>query len=109
VSRPANLADATAWFQVMRTTARSQIAVMTLEADGQSSEEMNTHKTSDQVVLVVEGEIEAHLGDEKMTLKAGDFYVIPAGTPHRLLNASSKKAVTFNVYAPPEYPPGEKG
>ena len=109
MSTPANLADATSWFQVMRTTARSQVAVMTLDADGQSSEELNTHKTSDQVVLVVEGEIEAEIDGRKATLKPGDFHIIPAGTPHRLRNASSKKAVTFNVYSPPEYPAGTKG
>jgi mannose-6-phosphate isomerase-like protein (cupin superfamily) len=35
--------------------------------------------------------------------------LIPAGTPHRFTNKARKPAVTFNVYAPPEYPAGLKG
>jgi mannose-6-phosphate isomerase-like protein (cupin superfamily) len=104
-----NIGDTESWFQVLHTTERSQTAVMTLKADGQSSEEMNTHEKSDQVVLIVEGVIEAEVGRTKRTLRKGDTCIIPAGTPHRLSNLGREPAVTFNVYSPPEYPPHEKG
>lgn len=104
-----NIQDAESWFQVLHTTKQSQSAVMTLKPNGESSEEMNTHEKSDQVVLIIEGEIEAEVGDAKRKLKAGDTCIIPAGTPHRLTNSSAKKAVTFNVYTPPEYSAREKG
>ena len=42
-------------------------------------------------------------------IKKGDVLLIPAGTPHRFTNEAGKPAVTFNVYAPPEYPVGTKG
>ena len=32
----------------------------------------------------------------------------PAGTKHRFQNAGKEPALTFNVYSPPEYAPGEK-
>ena len=105
----ANLHDARAWFEVLQTTARSQTAVMTLSADGQSSEEMNVHAKSDQVLLVVEGEVEAEVGGDKQHMRAGDSCIVPAGTRHRFKNAGKKRAVTFNVYSPPEYPADEKG
>ncbi len=104
-----NIRDAESWFQVLQTTERSQTAVMTLKPHGESSENLNVHRNSDQVVLVVEGEIEAEVGDITRTLKTGDTCIIPAGTPHRLNNPSSQAAVTFNVYTPPEYSSHEKG
>ena len=104
-----NLQDAESWFEVLHTTKQSQSAVMTLKPHGESSEDMNVHEGSDQVVLIVEGAIEAEIGGAKRKLKTGDTCIITAGTPHRLTNPGAKKAVTFNVYTPPEYSPEEKG
>ena len=103
-----NIHDSTSWFQVLQTTERSQSAVMVLSDGGQSSEEMNVHRHSDQVLLLVEGELLAEVGGKKMTMRQGDTCIVPAGTPHRFENRGSSRAVTFNVYSPPEYPPGEK-
>ena len=61
------------------------------------------------MVLVLEGEIVAELSEMKRSLKKGDTCIIPAGTPHRLSNPGKQNAVTFSVYAPPEYPAEEKG
>ncbi|HSH37421.1 MAG TPA: cupin domain-containing protein [Chthoniobacterales bacterium] len=49
------------------------------------------------------------VGAERPTLRNGDVLLIPAGVKHRFVNVGSTAAVTFNVYSPPEYPPGEKG
>jgi len=105
----ANIQDAESWFQVLKTTKRSQTAVMTLKPQGRSSEELNTHEESDQVVLIVEGEVEAEIDGRKRRLKKGDTCIIPAGTPHRLNNPGRENAVTFNVYTPPEYASNERG
>lgn len=104
-----NIRDVHAWFQVLQTTSRSQTAVMTLSSGRQSSEEMNVHANSDQVLLVVEGEVEAEVGGDKRLMRSGDSCIVPAGTRHRFKNAGKEKAVTFNVYSPPEYPADEKG
>ena len=76
---------------------------------GHSSEEMNVHEKSDQVLLLVEGTLEAEVDGKKFSLVSGDTCIVPAGTPHRFENLGKSRAVTFNVYSPPEYPPGEKG
>jgi mannose-6-phosphate isomerase-like protein (cupin superfamily) len=105
----AHLHDAQAWFQVLQTTRRSQTAVMVLSAGGESSEEMNVHEKSDQVLLVVEGEVRAEVDGETRLLRAGDSCVVEAGKKHRFENAGPGRALTFNVYTPPEYPADEKG
>jgi mannose-6-phosphate isomerase-like protein (cupin superfamily) len=105
----AHIRQAKSWFQVLQTTSRSQTAVMRLSAGGQSSEEMNVHEKSDQVLLVVEGEIEGEVGGKKIHLRAGDSCIVPAGTRHRFTNTGRQDALTFNVYSPPEYPADEKG
>jgi len=104
-----NIHGAKEWFEVLQTTERSQTAVMVLPAGGQSSEQMSVHEKSDQVLLVVEGELQAEIGGEKRIMRKGDVCVVEAGTPHRFENLARNRAVTFNVYSPPEYSPREKG
>ena len=105
----ANIHEAKSWFEVLSTSVHSQTAVMVLTTGGHSSEEMNVHERSDQVLLVVEGEVNAEVGGQKRTMSKGDSCIVPAGTPHRFENLGNDKAVTFNVYSPPEYSPKTKG
>jgi len=95
-------------FKVLQTTERSQTAVMILNAGGESSEDMNVHEKSDQVLLLLEGEIQAEVGGKEKIMRKGDVCIVPAGTPHRFENRGKSRAVTFNVYSPPEYPADEK-
>jgi mannose-6-phosphate isomerase-like protein (cupin superfamily) len=103
-----NIHEEKARFKVLQTTSLSQTAVMTLAPGGQSSEKMNVHEKSDQVLLVVEGEVRADIAGDKRLLRAGDVCVVPAGTKHRFENAGKERALTFNVYTPPEYAPDEE-
>ncbi len=104
----ASIRQSKAKFEVLQTTARSQTAVMILAPGGESSQEPNVHEKSDQVLLVVEGEVEAEVEGKKRLLRAGEVCLVPAGAKHRFMNVGHQSALTFNVYAPPEYPPGEK-
>src|SRR3954471_9895393 len=99
-----NISTATEWFQVLQTTGRSQTAVMTLEPGAATGEQAEAHDKSDQVLLMLEGEVIGEVADERPRLSKGDVIVIPAGTKHRFANASEKPAVTFSVYSPPAYP-----
>jgi mannose-6-phosphate isomerase-like protein (cupin superfamily) len=103
-----NIFKAGGLFKVLETTTKSQTAVMNLESGEKSSEEMSVHKKSDQVLLVVEGELVGEIGGRTSTLAAGDSSIVPAGTPHRFVNKGKARVVTFNVYAPPEYAPDEE-
>jgi mannose-6-phosphate isomerase-like protein (cupin superfamily) len=104
-----NISEATEWFEILQTSARSQTAMMTLTAGDSTGEKPEAHKKSDQVLLVLRGRLTGEVGQEKVRLKKGDILLIPAGMPRGFTNVARRPAVTFNVYAPPEYPVGTKG
>jgi mannose-6-phosphate isomerase-like protein (cupin superfamily) len=104
-----NIDEAKEWFEVLQTSENAQTALMTLQPNAASGRNLNAHEMSEQVLLVLQGEVEAEVGGEKRSLRKGDVVLIPAGVKHRFHNTSAKAAVTFSVYAPPEYPAGEKG
>jgi mannose-6-phosphate isomerase-like protein (cupin superfamily) len=56
-----NIHEAKEWFEVLQTSNHSQTAVMVLTKGGQSSEAMNVHRHSDQVLLLIEGQLVAKL------------------------------------------------
>ncbi len=98
-----NIHDSKEFFEVLQTTKQTQTAVMTLRPGQESGEKGNEHPRSDQILLVMDGEVTAEIGETRATLGKGDVVVVPAGIEHRFSNASSSTAVTFNVYAPPAY------
>ncbi|HYY12971.1 MAG TPA: cupin domain-containing protein [Chthoniobacterales bacterium] len=103
-----NIGEAKHWFQVLQTGQRSQTAMMTLEPGDETGEKAEAHKNSDQVLLMLEGELSGEVGDDRPQLKRGDVIVVPAGVKHRFVNRGDTPAVTFNVYSPPAYPAGTK-
>lgn len=104
-----NSGQANEWFEVLQTGEKSQTAVMTLPPGGASGPHPDAHEKSEQVLLVMEGEVEGEIAGETRTLRQGDVVVIPPGVKHRFANRGLAPAVTFNVYSPPEYPPATKG
>jgi mannose-6-phosphate isomerase-like protein (cupin superfamily) len=104
-----NINKAEEWFEVLQTSERSQTAIMTLAPGDSSGTTAEAHKNSDQVLLLLEGELSGEVGDERPTLRKGDVIIIPAGVKHRFTNRAETPAVTFNVYAPPTYPARSKG
>ena len=104
-----NIDEAREWFEVLQTSTRAQTAMMTLGPGDSTGKKAESHKESDQVLLMLKGKLSGNVGEEKVRLEKGDVLVIAAGTPHRFKNNGRKPAVTFNVYSPPEYPIGMKG
>ena len=105
----ANIKDASEWFEVLQTSKRTQTAMMTLSPGEKTGRKAEAHKESDQVLLMLSGKLSGTVGPETVSLKKGDILLIRAGTLHRFENPGRARAVTFNVYSPPEYPPGMKG
>jgi mannose-6-phosphate isomerase-like protein (cupin superfamily) len=98
-----NIYSADKGFKIIETTDRSQTASMTLEPGESSSERPNTHHESDQVLIVLEGNLTAEISGKRTEMKKGDAITVPAGTPHKFTNAGGERAVTFSVYSPPAY------
>lgn len=90
-------------WQVLHTTDRSQVAIMILAPGEASSSSPSVHPNEDQLLYLIEGEVEAEVGDERGRLSAGQLAVVPANTPHRFINTGSTPARTLNIYTPPVY------
>ena len=106
-SKRANIYRTKEWFKVLQTSPRSQTAVMKLGPGQASGEKPEAHKASDQVLLLVEGELSAEIGGVRSRMTAGDVVLIPPKTRHKFTNHGHEPAVTFSVYSPAEYPPDE--
>jgi mannose-6-phosphate isomerase-like protein (cupin superfamily) len=61
-----NIREASDWFEVLQTTKRTQTAVMILKPGKSSGSEPEGHKKSDQVLLVLGGELEQSLCEKAM-------------------------------------------
>lgn len=91
--------------EVLYTTRRSQLVIMTLQAGEEIG--MEHHEGHDQFIRVEEGEGVAILDGEKHELKDGVAVVIPAGTEHNVINTSATSAMRlYTLYSPPEHPDG---
>ena len=99
-----NIGKARKWFEVLQTSERSQTAMMTLASGDATGARAEAHEESDQVLLMLDGELTGEVGDQRPNLKKGDVIIVPASLKHRFVNHAAKPAVTFNVYSPPAYP-----
>ena len=90
-------------FRVVHTGELSQTAIMTLEPGEVSGPKENEHAHSEQTLYVSDGELHAEIGDRSFTMRAGDSTIVPRNEAHKFTNRSQRRAVTFNVYAPPAY------
>src|SRR5437660_11890892 len=98
-----NISEDKGWFAVLQTSKRTQTAMMRLEAGKSSGSKPEGHKESDQVLLVLEGEVHGEIAGDEITLRKGDVIIIPAATKHKFTNRGPADALTFNTYSPPEY------
>jgi mannose-6-phosphate isomerase-like protein (cupin superfamily) len=92
-------------FRILQTRHHSQTAVIRLEPGKATAQDLQSHEGSEQIVLVLEGEFLAEIGDESSVVKKGESLVIGAGVRHKLTNQGEGTALAFTVYAPPVYPP----
>lgn len=51
--------------------------------------------------IVIEGEIEATIGDEVRILRKHDAYLFPTSLPHRLRNVSERECILVSATTPP--------
>jgi quercetin dioxygenase-like cupin family protein len=55
--------------------------------------------SAEELLLVLEGEVEASVGDEQATLRSSEVAIVPALTPHGLRNLSDRPARVLGVFA----------
>jgi mannose-6-phosphate isomerase-like protein (cupin superfamily) len=91
--------------QVLYTTKRSQLVIMTLQPGEEIG--MEHHEGHDQFIRVEAGEGVAILDGEEHRLEDGTAVVIPAGTEHNVINRSATEPMRlYTLYTPPEHADG---
>ncbi len=92
--------------QVLFTGKHSQLVVMCLQPKEEIGNEV--HQNVDQFFRVEEGKAKFVFdGKEEHVIGDGDAVVVPAGTYHNVINASSDKPLKlYTIYTPPNHPDG---
>lgn len=70
------------------------------EPGGDTGSEMLTHK-GEEGGIVLEGQIELTVGDQRRVLGPGDGYYFESAIPHRFRNTSKKRTVIVSACTPP--------
>lgn len=83
---------------VLYTGPHSQVVVMTLEIGEDIG--METHTTSDQILVIVTGDGSATVGEETTPIEEHSLIFVPAGTAHNITNSGSEPMKLFTMYAP---------
>lgn len=80
--------------------AETTFGVATFVAGSSNAE--HTHPNAEEIVFVLEGEVTHTLGDQRVTLGAGDLIVVPRDVPHRLINESGADMRAVIVFSTPD-------
>jgi mannose-6-phosphate isomerase-like protein (cupin superfamily) len=90
--------------EVLFTTNKSQLVVMSLQAGEDIGEEV--HDSVDQFIRVESGEGLAILDGEETRISDGSAIVIPAGVKHNVVNDGGSAMKLYTIYTPPEHRDG---
>src|SRR5688572_4079599 len=81
--------------QVLFTTERSQLVLMSLKPGEEIGEE--THEGIDQVLAFADGEGEAVIEGRRSPVQTGSVVVVPGGTRHNFVNTGGSSLKLFTV------------
>ncbi len=79
----------------LKKTDIFRINLVKMQGEGKK----HIHPDAEHTILVIEGEINAEIGEKKMLLKKGDIISIPKGMPHKYI-IKGKQAVIVSMDAP---------
>lgn len=78
-----------------------EVFVCEFQAGGSTGDEPYTHGDSEELLIVLSGEIHLQLGAELHALKAGDSIDYRSSVPHRVVNVGAEVASTLFIISPP--------
>jgi len=80
-----------------------EVVVAEFERDGSTGDEPYLHGDSEEVCVVLAGEIELQIGAEHFELAAGDAARYRSSMPHRVSNRGDERADVMYIISPPSY------
>ena len=92
--------------KVLYTGKYAQLVVMCLQPGEEIGNEV--HDAVDQFFRIEEGKAKFVFNEsEEHLVHDGDAVIVPAGTFHNVINASSKEPLRlYTIYSPPNHPDG---
>jgi transcriptional regulator with XRE-family HTH domain len=80
-----------------------EVVVARFEPGGSTGDEPYTHGDSEELLVVVEGDVHLQLDTDVHELAAGDSVHYQSSTPHRVSNPGDETAEVMFVISPPSY------
>ena len=80
-----------------------EVFTATIGPGGSSGQEAYSHGDSEELFLVIGGELDLELGDTVHTMVAGDSICYRSSVKHRVFNRSSDEAEAMWIISPPSY------
>jgi transcriptional regulator with XRE-family HTH domain len=80
-----------------------QVMVGEFEHGGSTGDEPYTHGDSEELLVVLEGNVSLQLGSDVFELATGDSIDYRSSTPHRLVNSGGEPAEVMWIISPPSY------
>ena len=83
----------------LRTMWGDKIMMSLVELDANSEVPLHSHP-NEQAGLVLDGEFEFTVGEERKIVKKGEFYIIPGGIEHKVV-AGQTPSRALDIFSPP--------
>ncbi len=80
-----------------------EVVAAAFDPGGSTGDEPYTHGDSEELLLVIAGQVHVQLGSELLDLSAGDSVNYRSSTPHRVTNPGDEPAEVLFVISPPSY------
>lgn len=90
--------------KVLQTGSYGQVVAMCLPPSEDIGQE--THMTTDQIFLFVEGTGEVSVAGETKAVTANDMLFVTAGALHNITNTGTNDLKLLTIYCPPNHPDG---
>ena len=82
---------------VTKDAGAANLTVGELVMQHGSALRLHTHPT-DEAIVLLEGQVEMVVGDDRHVGSPGDTLLAPPGTPHRLINETGGPARMFTIF-----------
>ncbi|MEX5730025.1 mannose-6-phosphate isomerase-like protein (cupin superfamily) [Rhodovulum iodosum] len=96
--------DNTEFRDVIYTGDKTQLVLMAIPPGGEIGGEV--HEGHDQILVFVQGEGRAKIGETETPVKEGDLSFVPSGCYHNFVNTGDGPLKLYTTYSPPEHAPG---
>ena len=88
------------WLSNPPTTGAGQLTVIDVALVPGKGHNFHKHPDQEELLLIIAGDVEQWIGEEKRILKAGDSAFVPADVVHASFNAGSGEARIAAILGP---------